>query len=228
MKNKKNFLFALIGAGTLVLSAGVGFAAWTINVKNTETGSGDITVSADGTVIDNRIAIDTEKSNFQSSFSTISFVADTTKQKDKTYYDWLTVTGDSKEQLTLKYDVVVTGGEGLKVQISAATVVDEGADQKFTKLTGADDKKIFGALPSISTPITMTKQTTEGTEGTYKGTIEFTFSWGEAFGYINPYQYYNTKPYDKSLADNAKTNIEKLKVVNNYQGLKLTYTVSVA
>lgn len=222
MKNKKNFLFALIGAGTLVLSAGVGFAAWTINFKNTETGSGDITVSADGTVIDNRIAIDTRNSNFQAGFSTISFAADT---DPKAHTEWLTVTGDSKEQLTLKYDVVVTGGEGLTVQISEAKVVDEGTDQKFTNLTGADNKKIFGALPSSSKAIVMTEQTTKGT---YKGTIELTFTWGEAFGNNNPYQYYNSQPYEKSLADKAKQNIGKLNDINNYQGLKLNYTVSVA
>lgn len=222
MKNKKNFLFALIGAGTLVLSAGVGFAAWTINAKNTEIGSGDITVSADGMVIDNRIAIDTKNSKFKEGFSTVSFVADTTNKKAS---DWLTVTGESKEQRTLKYDVVVTGGKGLKVQISEAKVVDERTQKTFTNLTGADNKKIFGALPSISQGIDMTEQTTKGT---YIGTIELTFTWGEAFGNDNPYKYYNANGYDKSLADKAKTNIEKLQVINGYQGLKLNYKVSVA
>ena len=223
MKNKKNFLFALIGAGTLVLSAGVGFAAWTINVKNTETGSGDIIVSADGTVTDNRIAIDTQNSNFQQGFSTISFAADTGDKKDN---DWLTVTGDSKEKLTLKYDVVVTGGKGLTVQISEAKVVDEGTQKTFTNLTGADNKKIFGALPSFSQDQVIIM--TETTNGTYKGTIELTFTWGDAFGNVNPYKYYNANGYDKSLADKAKTNIEKLQVINGYQGLKLSYKVSVA
>lgn len=225
MKNKKNFLFALIGAGTLVLSAGVGFAAWTINAKNTEIGSGDITVSADGMVIDNRIAIDTKNSKFKDGFSTVSFVADTTKKKAS---DWLTVTGESKEQLTLKYDVVVTGGKGLKVQISEAKVVDEGTQKTFTNLTGADNKKIFGALPSISQVIDMTEQTTKATKGTYIGTIELTFTWGEAFENENPYKYYNANGYDKSSADQAKTNIEKLQDIKDYQGLKLSYKVSVA
>ena len=58
MKNKKNFLFALIGAGTLVLSAGVGFAAWTINSTSDKNEDTSLTLSADATVTDNRIVLD--------------------------------------------------------------------------------------------------------------------------------------------------------------------------
>lgn len=220
MKNKKNFLFALIGAGTLVLSAGVGFAAWTINAKNTETGKADITISADGTVNDNRIKL-SDASGFEEQFSSISFGAGTIAEKTP----WLIGSTDSKEQLTLKYNVVVTGGENLKVKVSKAEVIDENKEQKFTNLTGKDNtKKIFGALPSTTNIYLSEEQTSKGT---YKGTIELEFTWGEAFGGVNPYTYYNNQDFSDPLADEAKENIGKLKDVENYTGLKLSFSVAV-
>ena len=72
MKNKKNFLFALIGAGTLVLSAGVGFAAWTINGTSDKKEDSSLKLSADATVTDNRIVLDQTKTNW--SDQTVKFI----------------------------------------------------------------------------------------------------------------------------------------------------------
>lgn len=221
MKNKKNFLFALIGAGTLVLSAGVGFAAWTINVKNSEKGSGDISVSADGTVIDNRIHLGT--CQFQKKFNSISFGA---VENGEITAPWLSANPlNDSEKLTLKFDVSVTGGIGLNVVVDAS-ITDEGTDKKFNSLI---DNGIIGKLPTIA----QTELQDPSKNGTYTGTITATFTWGSLFTstktktIVNPYTYFNEQTYTPDLGKLAKENIEKLKGISNYNGLKLNYTVSV-
>lgn len=220
---KKNFLFGLIGAGALILSGSVGFAAWTINAQQ-ETGTGSINVSADGTITDNRITIDTTNSKFQDGYSSISFAA--AKNGSTFETPWLSASEPIEEvdKLTLKYDVTVTGHAGLNVSATASiedngTAVD-GTDTPFRTLIKAG---IIGELPTIS-EVTLTDK---AGNGTYKGTIEATFTWGSIFGNQNPYVYYNSQKYEKDLADKASKNIAKLATITNYSGLTLSYTVSV-
>lgn len=215
---KKNFLFGLIGAGSLILSGSVGFAAWTINAQQ-ETGTGSINVSADGTITDNRIKIDTTNSTFQDGYNSISFAAAINGSTFET--PWLSASApiEAADKLTLKYDVTVTGHAGLNVSANAS-VVDKGTGE-FSKLISPDH--IIGVLPT-NINVTLTD---EKNNGTYKGTIEATFTWGSAFGNQNPYVYYNSKTYTKDLADKASENIAKLATITNYSGLTLSYTVSV-
>ncbi len=221
---KKNFLFGLIGAGALILSGSVGFAAWTINAKNTINKDAGLGVSADGTIADNRIKLDEKNSNFQTGFNSIAFVPVT---NDKITSPWLDANPlESAEKLTIKYDLVVTGGANLAVS-AEASIVDEGTDKKFTSLI---TDGIIGKFPTISA-VSLTEDSSS--KGTYKGTIEATFTWGTHFTSINshvpvnPYTYYNEQAYIDSLADDASTNIAKLKEIYGYNGLKLKFTVSV-
>ena len=215
---KKNFLFGLIGAGALILSGSVGFAAWTINAQQ-ETGTGSINVSADGTITDNRITIDTTNSKFQDGYNSISFAAAINGSTFVT--PWLSASTpiEAVDKLTLKYDVTVTGHAGLNVSATAKIVDKDNGE--FSKLINTDH--IIGELPT-NINVTLTD---EAGNGTYKGTIEATFTWGSAFGNQNPYVYYNSKPYEKDLADKASENIAKLATITNYSGLTLSYTVSV-
>ena len=219
---KKNFLFGLIGAGALILSGSVGFAAWTINAQQ-ETGTGSINVSADGTITDNRITIDTTNSKFQDGYNSVSFAAALNNNNFKD--PWLSASPlEAADKLTLKYDVTVTGAAGLNVSATASiedngTAVN-GTDTPFRTLIKAG---IIGELPTIS-EVTLTD---EARNGTYTGTIEATFTWGSKFGNQNPYVYYNSKDYRKDLADKASENIAKLATITNYSGLTLSYTVSV-
>ena len=219
---KKNFLFGLIGAGALILSGSVGFAAWTINAQQ-ETGTGSINVSADGTITDNRITIDTTNSKFQDGYSSISFVA--ALNHNDIADPWLSASPlEAVDKLTLKYDVTVTGHAGLNVSATASiedngTAVN-GTNTPFRTLIKAG---IIGELPTIS-EVTLTDN---AGNGTYKGTIEATFTWGSIFGNQNPYVYYNSQKYEKNLADKASENIAKLATIANYSGLTLSYTVSV-
>ena len=215
---KKNFLFGLIGAGALILSGSVGFAAWMINAQQ-EIGTGSINVSADGTITDNRITIDTTNCTFQDGYNSISFAAAINGSTFAT--PWLSASTpiEAVDKLTLKYDVTVTGHAGLNVSATAKIVdKDKGA---FSTLINTDH--IIGALPT-NINVTLTD---EKKNGTYTGTIEATFTWGSAFGNQNPYVYYNSQTYTKDLADKASENIAKLATITNYSGLTLSYTVSV-
>ena len=109
MKNKKNFLFALIGAGTLVLSAGVGFAAWTINSTSDKNEDTSLTLSADATVTDNRIVLEMGKGKTEWTDSSVKFIP----VKKVSYSPelknpiWLDVAdSETEDDLTAKYHVV--------------------------------------------------------------------------------------------------------------------------
>lgn len=221
---KKNFLFGLIGAGALILSGSVGFAAWTINAKNDINKDASLGVSADGTVTDNRIKLDETNSKFQSDFDSIAFVP---VKNNKISSPWLTANPiEDTEKLTIKYDLVVTGGASLTVSANAS-IVDEGTDTKFTSLI---TEGIIGALP---TNITVSLTEESSSKGTYKGTIVAEFTWGTHFTstkthvIVNPYTFYNEQDYSDPLAKNANDNIAKLQDIQNYSGLKLKFTVSV-
>lgn len=230
MKNKKNFLFALIGAGTLVLSAGVGFAAWTINAQNVEKDQ-KITVSADGTVNDNRISI--ESCTLQSNFSTIAFKAVKPENSSITS-PWLTTDSDAKsESLTLKYDLKVKGVQGLTLNCSGS-VKDTGTDSS-TGATGSFDqlkKDHIVGDPTVSASDFNKGQTVDAdSKVEYSTVITVTFSWGSYFTkdgvVVNPYTYYNSQFYSEPLANEAKATIAKLNTIASYDKLQLHYSVSV-
>lgn len=223
---KKNFLFGLIGAGALILSGSVGFAAWTINVKNDINKDASLGVSADGTITDNRIKLDAN-SKFQTGFDSIAFVPVVPVSDANITSPWLNADPlASAEKLTIKYDLIVTGGDNLTVSANAS-IVDEGKDTKFTSLI---DEGVIGALPT-NIKVSLTKEISP-TGTTYKGTIEAPFTWGTHFTStkthtpVNPYTYYNEQDYSDSLANDANESIAKLQNIQNYSGLKLKYIVS--
>lgn len=222
---KKNFLFGLIGAGALILSGSVGFAAWTINAKNDINKDASLGVSADGTITDNRIKLDAN-SKFQTGFDSIAFVPVSDANITSPWLDANPLA--SAEKLTIKYDLVVTGGDNLTVSANAS-IVDEGKDTKFTSLF---NEGIIGALPTNIT-VSLTKESSHtGTTYTYKGTIEAAFTWGTHFTStkskvpVNPYTFYNEQDYSDPHANDANESIAKLQGIQNYSGLKLKFTVS--
>lgn len=227
---KKHTLFALLGAGTLALSASVGFAAWTINAREVKDNA-SINVSADGTVNDNRITIDSTQSTFASG-SGIAFNA---VKNDEITNPWLSADPicDS-EKLSLTYHLCVKGKTGLASKLSVSgSVVDRGEGTKYDALA-QDGVAIVGKLPTINGGIQFRAQDTGNTESTYYASISLTFSWGAKFTsstshtIVNPYTYYNEQGCDPELADDAKTTLSKLKDLEGYTGLKFEFTVSVA
>lgn len=220
MKNKKNFLFALIGAGTLVLSAGVGFAAWTIGTQN-ESNKKSINVSADGMVNDNRITIDTTNSKFNDEKG-LSFVG---KKTDETY-NWLSINPeDTTDNLSLTFHLEVTSQvENLNLKVTGSIVDTNTTSEK----NGAFDQLVADNLITKPTSISGSLSATKDDTKKYSADLTLDFGWGAEFGKVNPYKYYNNRAYTPDLGKSASTNLKKLDSIKNYLNLEFSYTVSVA
>lgn len=229
---KKHTLFALLGAGTLALSASVGFAAWTINARDVKDDA-SINVSADGTVNDNRIEISKSGEGTTSGFASGSGIAFKAVTDPTITNPWLSADPiDDSEKLSLTYNLYVKGKTGLKLSVNGK-VTDVGEGKKYDALAGAN---IVGALPSISTSIDLTElnQGSGSNPSTYTASIPLNFSWGSKFtstktrAIVNPYTYYNEQEYGDLLAKDAKDTLSQLKNLEGYTGLKFEFTVSVA
>lgn len=230
---KKHTLFALLGAGTLALSASVGFAAWTINAREVKDNA-SINVSADGTVNDNRIEISKSGEGTTSGFASGSGIAFGAASNTNIENPWLSADFIPSEQLSLTYNLYVKGKTGLASKLFVSgSVVDRGEGTKYDALA-ADGVAIVGKLPTINGGITFREQDTGEAESIYYASISLTFSWGTKFTssfshkIVNPYTYYNEQNYDPKLADDAKTTLSKLEDLKGYTGLKFEFTVSVA
>ena len=231
MKNKKNFLFALIGAGTLVLSAGVGFATWTINSTSDKNEDTSLKLSADATVNDNRIVLEMGSGKTEWTDSLVKFIP-----VKKTSYNpvlktvWLDVAdSETKDNLTATYHVVGKDQAGKTINI---TPTFSDTTKESTTVKTYDQIKVLGKKTDGQTgivgalPVPIATQVKAGEKGEFSADITITFSWGDAFGGKNPYEYYNSQAYTKELGDEAKTNIENLQYLSHCS-FKLEVTVSV-
>lgn len=233
---KKNFLFGLIGAGALILSGSVGFAAWTIKNSTDSKENTTLKITADATVNDENLQLGECKWDENSSVKFLPVITET-----KLPYSWLSATGAlSTEQLTATYNIAGTGAPAKSAVTITAKFEDNTKSSSDVKTyselrslgtnSETKEKGIVGALP---TPIigsdgtANTGSVTAAEDGSFKASISVTFSWGAAFGGKNPYEYYNSKPCTKDLATEAKTNIGYLDYLPKCS-FKLTVTVKVA
>lgn len=232
---KKHTLFALLGAGTLALSASVGFAAWTIkNATDSKTDS-SLHLSADATINNENVTLN-EGTKWTD--STVQFKP----VKSKATYSWLDASEDlPKEDLSASYAISGTAGKNQTLTISATfeeTKSESSDAASYAALTQLGDNKdntghgIVGTLPTpkISHGSTGNAQDsslsiTADDNGSFSATITVTFSWGAAFGGNNPYAYYNSYEYSKTLADLAQNNIGYLSNLPKCS-FKLTVTVT--
>ncbi len=226
MKTKKNFLFGLIGAGALILSGSVGFAAWTI--KNTTASKDDSTlhISADATVNDESISI--TRSEWD---STKSVQFKPVKDANKTYkYSWLGASEElTAESLTAIFEIDGKAPKGKTVNITAT----------FTETTNNDATETYsslvtkGIVAELPTPhVGSSGSSNTGTAvasqaGEFKASVSVEFGWGTKFGNVNPYEHYNNLEYTPGLATEAKTNIEYLRYLENCK-FQLTVDFSIA
>lgn len=214
---KKHTLFALLGAGTLALSASVGFAAWTIK-NNTDSKTDSLHLSADATINNESVTLNegTKWTDSNVQFKPV---------KSKETYSWLDASEElPEENLSASYAISGTAGKNQALTISATfedtTTITSDDVKSYADLTALGDNKdktghgIVGALPTpkISHGSTGNIQDsslriTADAEGNFSATITVTFSWGAAFDGKNPYAYYNFYEYSKTLADLAQTNI---------------------
>lgn len=232
---KKNFLFGLIGAGALILSGSVGFAAWTIKNSTDSKEDTELKITADATVKDENLRLGECKWDENSS---VKFLPVT---KNGLAHSWLSASPVlDTEQLTATYNIAGKGAPASGTVTINATFEDTttaSTDVKtYSELRNlgtnseTHETGIVGDLPKPiigSNGTANTGSVTAGADGSFTASISVTFSWGAAFGGKNPYEYYNSKLYKKELATEAKTNIEYLAYLPKCS-FKLTVTVNAA
>lgn len=232
---KKNFLFGLIGAGALILSGSVGFAAWTIKNSTDSKENTDLKITADATVNDENLQLGECKWDENSS---VKFLPVTKTGLD---YSWLSASNAlTTEQLTATYNIAGKGAPASSKVTIDATFEDTttastnvktynelrdlgtNSETKKTGIVGELPKPIIGSNGTANTGFVIA-----AADGSFTASISVTFSWGAAFEGKNPYEYYNSKPYKPDLATEAKTNIEYLAYLPKCS-FKLTVNVKTA
>lgn len=197
---------------------GVGFASWIISAEVSATpAEGSFIVD---TVTDRSYKVE---GAWLSNQSNITFGAPTTMNNVENA--WLTNNSeDKKENLTVTYQLIVKYGDntpatGIKDKI--ITTVSAPADPNYTAA-------VDGGLIIAPTNATV-EETGEGT-GVYNITV--TYQWGEHFGKVNPYTYYNEKTATDTLTDStttymqdAKTSLDTLSKIEETVKFTLNITV---
>lgn len=196
---------------------GVGFASWIISANTSTTAQGSFIVD---TVTDKTYKVEGAWLNSQSK---ITFGAPATM--NNTSDTWLTNDStDKKENLTVTYQLTVTYGNGSKAA---------GIANKITAVVTAPENANYTAAVNGKLIIAPTNATVEETgEGTGVYNITVTYQWGEHFGKVNPYTYYNEKTATATLTDStttymqdAKTSLDTLSKIEETVKFTLNITV---
>lgn len=196
---------------------GVGFASWIISADTSATAQGSFIVY---TVTDKSYKVEGVWLGNQSK---ITFGAPTTM--NNTEKTWLTNDStDKKENLTVTYQLTVTYGD---------TTPATGIANKITAVVTAPENENYTAAVNGKLIIAPTNATVEETgEGTGVYNITVTYQWGEHFGKVNPYTYYNEKTATDTLTDStttymqdAKTSLDTLSKIEETVKFTLNITV---
>lgn len=180
---------------------GVGFASWIISANTSTKAEGSFIVD---TVADKTYVVSGE---WLENKSSIIFGAPATMNAEN---PWLTNNSEGKtENLKVTYQLTVTYGDGTKAT---------GIANKITALVTAPENANYTAAVNGKLIIAPTNATVvEAPEGNGKYNITVTYQWGEHFGNVNPYTYYNTKTATDKLSgtettymQDAKTSLETL------------------
>lgn len=196
---------------------GVGFASWIISANATKEAEGSFIVD---TVTDKTYNVEGAWLNSQSK---ITFGAPATMDAED---PWLTNNSEGKtENLTVTYQLTVTYGDGTKatgIANKITAVVTAPADENYT---AAVNGKLIIA-PTNATVV-------EAPEGNGKYNITVTYQWGEHFGKVNPYTYYNLKNATDKLngsettyMQDAKTSLDTLSKIEASVVFTLNITVA--
>ncbi len=196
---------------------GVGFASWIISADAADKAEGSFIVD---TVTDKSYTVE---GSWLDNQSKITFGAPATM--NNTSDTWLTNDSkDKKENLTVTYQLTVTYGNGSKAT---------GIANKITAVVTAPESASYTAAVNGKLIIAPTNATVEETgEGTGVYNITVTYQWGEHFGKVNPYTYYNAKTATDTLTDStttymqdAKTSLDTLSKIEETVKFTLNITV---
>lgn len=195
---------------------GVGFASWIISANTSTKAEGSFIVD---TVADKTYVVSGE---WLENKSSIIFGAPATMNAKN---PWLTNNSEGKtENLTVTYQLTVTYGDGTKAT---------GIANKITALVTAPENANYTAAVNGKLIIAPTNATVvEAPEGNGKYNITVTYQWGEHFGNVNPYTYYNEKTATDTLTDStttymqdAKTSLDTLSKIEETVKFTLNITV---
>lgn len=197
---------------------GVGFASWVISAEVSAT-------PAEGSFIVDTVNDKSYKVEgaWLDSQSKITFGAPATMNESN---PWLTNDSEGKtENLTVTYQLTVTYGNGTKAT---------GIANKITAVVTAPADKNYTAAVNGKLIIAPTNATVvEAPEGNGKYNITVTYQWGEHFGNVNPYTYYNAKTATDKLSgtettymQDAKTSLETLSKIEASVVFTLNITVA--
>lgn len=195
---------------------GVGFASWIISADAAKKAEGSFIVD---TVTDKSYKVE---GNWLGNQSKITFGAPATMNAVN---PWLTNNSEGKtENLTVTYQLTVTYGDGSKAA---------GIANKITAVVTAPENANYTAAVNGKLIIAPTNATVEETgEGTGVYNITVTYQWGEHFGKVNPYTYYNEKTATDTLTDStttymqdAKTSLDTLSKIEETVKFTLNITV---
>lgn len=196
---------------------GVGFASWIISADAADKAEGSFIVD---TVTDKSYTVE---GSWLDNQSKITFGAPATM--NNTSDTWLTNDSkDKKENLTVTYQLTVTYVNGSKAT---------GIANKITAVVTAPESASYTAAVNGKLIIAPTNATVEETgEGTGVYNITVTYQWGEHFGKVNPYTYYNAKTATDTLTDStttymqdAKTSLDTLSKIEETVKFTLNITV---
>lgn len=196
---------------------GVGFASWIISADAADKAEGSFIVD---TVTDKSYTVE---GSWLDNQSKITFGAPATM--NNTSDTWLTNDStDKKENLTVTYQLKVTYGNGSKAA---------GIANKITAVVTAPENANYTAAVNGKLIIAPKNATVEETgEGTGVYNITVTYQWGEHFGKVNPYTYYNEKTATDTLTDStttymqdAKTSLDTLSKIEETVKFTLNITV---
>lgn len=195
---------------------GVGFASWIISANTSTKAEGSFIVD---TVNDKTYKVE---GAWLSSQSKITFGAPDTMDLEN---PWLTNNSEGKtENLTVTYQLTVTYGNGTKAT---------GIANKITAVVTASESASYTAAVDGGLIIAPTNATVEeAPEGNGKYNITVTYQWGEHFGNVNPYTYYNAKTATDKLSgtettymQDAKTSLDTLSKIEETVKFTLNITV---
>lgn len=174
---------------------GVGFASWIISANTSTKAEGSFIVD---TVADKTYVVSGE---WLENKSSIIFGAPDTMNAQN---PWLTNNSEGKtENLTVTYQLTVTYGDEKKAT---------GIANKITALVTAPENANYTAAVNGKLIIAPTNATVEeASEGNGKYNITVTYQWGEHFGKVNPYTYYNAKTATDKLSGTETTYIKDAK-----------------
>lgn len=236
MKNKKMAVAGISLLGSIgVISTG--FAGWIIAaapVDNEGTGS----ITADGNVTSKSVTLVTDECKFDD--ASIYYGPNATSKEG----GWLTATVEKQPKLIANYTLKFNYSGVSKITISNIQIVEDGTSNYQTlltakyvdalpalkdkatenrsaitaKVTGVTDDKVTYGDKQISYDVIKAETTSTSTV-----TFKIEFAWGEAFGYENPMDYYNTKTKEE-FASKAATALAAFKDFS--ASYKFSYTVS--